>query len=42
VAIQKGSDDMKENFHFELTAFMDDEFSMRVPENEDYGYWLLL
>lgn len=33
---------MKENFHFELTAFMDDEFSMRVPENEDYGYWLLL
>ncbi|GKW46527.1 hypothetical protein [Planococcus sp. NCCP-2050] len=33
---------MKENFHFELTAFMDDEFNMRVPENEDYGYWLLL
>lgn len=33
---------MKENFHFELTVFMDDEFNMRVPENEDYGYWLLL
>lgn len=33
---------MKENLHFELGVFMDDEFSTRVPENADYGYWLLL
>lgn len=33
---------MKEHLHFEIGAFMEDEFNMYVPENADYGYWLLL
>lgn len=33
---------MKENLHFSIGFFEDVEFSPYVPENADYGYWLML